>query len=93
MTSPTGRTTSCASPRGASTATPRAPTCRCSGRRVELGDLRALVKREGLEGALRRLREQGVYVRFEEFKGREPIVRGRPLRGRGQGFDNPSGAN
>lgn len=41
-----------------------------------LGDLRALVASDGLEGALMRLRRDGVYVRFEEFKGLEPIVRG-----------------
>jgi hypothetical protein len=42
----------------------------------ELGDIRALVKAEGLDGALQRLCEAGVYVAFDEFKGREDIVRG-----------------
>ena len=42
----------------------------------ELGDLRALVAREGLEGALRHLAEAGVYVTYDEFKGRGPVVRG-----------------
>jgi hypothetical protein len=41
----------------------------------EFGDLSALVKRQGLEEALRQLREEGVYVTFEELKGRKPIVR------------------
>ncbi len=41
----------------------------------EMSDLRAMVKQKGLEGALRQLREEGVYVTFEEFKGRKPIVR------------------
>src|SRR5262245_9963795 len=36
----------------------------------EQGDLHALVAHEGLEGALRRLVSQGVYVTFDEFKGR-----------------------
>src|SRR5215468_5698283 len=41
----------------------------------ELGDLRALVHDKGLEGALLELRTAGVYVSYEEFKGRKPIVR------------------
>ena len=41
----------------------------------ELGDLRHLVKDMGLEGALYSLREQGVFVTFEELRGRTPIVR------------------
>jgi hypothetical protein len=42
----------------------------------EYGDLERLVRQEGLEPALERLRDQGVYVAFEEFKGRKPAVRG-----------------
>ncbi len=42
----------------------------------ERGDLHALVAREGIEGALRKLADQGVYVSVEEFKGRQPAVRG-----------------
>src|SRR5213592_3774379 len=38
----------------------------------EFGDLRVLVTQRGLEGALRELRENGVYITFEEFKGRKP---------------------
>jgi hypothetical protein len=56
----------------------------------DLADLRALVKQKGLEGALRALRRAGVYVTFEEFKGRKPIVRGGatiPVTDRD--FDNP----
>jgi hypothetical protein len=56
----------------------------------EAGDLRALVRDKGLEGALRVLRDAGVYVTFEEFKGRKPIVRGGttiPVAARD--FDNP----
>jgi hypothetical protein len=59
--------------------------------RCELNDVRALVRRLGLEGALRALRVQGVYVTFEEFKGRKPIVRnGQTLRVKARDFDNPS---
>jgi hypothetical protein len=56
----------------------------------ELGDLRALVNTRGLEGALIELGAAGVYVRFEEFKGREPIVRnGLELPVKASDFDNP----
>lgn len=58
--------------------------------RCELGDLRAMVGARGLEAALRALREAGVYVSFEEFKGRSPIVReGQVITARAQDFDNP----
>jgi hypothetical protein len=56
----------------------------------ELGDLKEMVRRQGLEPTLDSLREAGVYVRFEEFKGREPIVRGgRELAVSPSDFDNP----
>jgi len=42
----------------------------------ELGDLRALVRQDGVEGALAQLLRRGVYVTFDEFKGRRPAVRG-----------------
>jgi len=40
---------------------------------VELGDIQKMVLDKGLEGTLHALREAGVYINFEEFKGREPI--------------------
>lgn len=56
----------------------------------EPGDLRALVQQKGLENALRVLRGQGVYVTFEEFKGRKPLVRGsRTIPIQDSSFDNP----
>jgi hypothetical protein len=55
------------------------------------GDLQNLVKDKGLESALRHLREAGVYVSFEEFKGRKPIERfGKTWNVSAQAFDNPS---
>lgn len=42
----------------------------------ELGDLRALLAREGVEGGLRALAAQGVYVTLDELKGRRAVVRG-----------------
>ena len=42
----------------------------------EYGDLERLVRREGVEGALRTLLQQGVYLTVDEFKGRRPVIRG-----------------
>ncbi|MBL0169940.1 MAG: hypothetical protein IPP90_04280 [Gemmatimonadaceae bacterium] len=56
-----------------------------------MGDLRALVASDGLEATLLRLRRDGVYVRFEEFKGLEPIVRGsQTIHATPADFDNPT---
>jgi hypothetical protein len=56
----------------------------------ELGDLKALVAARGLDGALNALRDAGVYVTFEEFKGRTPIVRGNlSIVVSARDFDNP----
>jgi hypothetical protein len=56
----------------------------------ELGDFRDLVTRKGVEPALRHLREAGVYVTFEQFKGRKPIERkGLTIPTRASDFDNP----
>lgn len=41
----------------------------------EYGDLEREVRTKGLNAALRSLRAAGVYVTFEEIKGRQPIVR------------------
>ena len=42
----------------------------------ELGDIEASVRGKGLEPTLSALREAGVYVSFEEYKGRQPLVCG-----------------
>ena len=39
----------------------------------EFGDLVRSVRDHGIEETLRTLRQAGVYVTFEEFKGRKPI--------------------
>lgn len=58
--------------------------------KCELGDFRELVGQKGVEGALGDLRAAGVYVTFEEFKGRRPIVRGGvELPVTATNFDNP----
>ena len=41
----------------------------------EYGDLKNLVKKNGLEGALQVLFRQGVHLTVNEFKGRKPVVR------------------
>ena len=57
----------------------------------ELGDLRHLVQAKGLESALIDLRQAGVYVTFEEFKSKQPIVRGSlTLPALGLDYDNPT---
>jgi hypothetical protein len=57
---------------------------------VELGDIQNMVRDKGLEDTLRALREAGVYVTFEEFKGRKPIVRnGQIIPVQARDFDNP----
>jgi hypothetical protein len=56
----------------------------------ELGDLRNSVRQKGIEGTLRELREAGVYVTLEEFKGRKPISRnGLEIKARSWDFNNP----
>jgi hypothetical protein len=53
-------------------------------------DVEATVRERGLEGALTALREAGVYVTFEECKGRVPMVRdGREFPVTERDFDNP----
>lgn len=62
--------------------------CRAAG--CELGDVAALVRREGVEGALQSLLRAGIHVTLDELKGRQPAVRGgRTFRFRPEDFDNP----
>ncbi len=56
----------------------------------ELGDLRRMVATRGMDATLLSLREAGVYVSFEEFKGRRPIERDGTVVEVGRTtFDNP----
>ena len=56
----------------------------------EPGDLRALVRQEGVEGALQTLADRGVYATFDELKGRREVVRGsQRLHISEQDLDNP----
>jgi hypothetical protein len=57
---------------------------------IEHGDVAALVREDGLENALERLYDAGVYIRLNEVKGRRPIERpGLQLPVSDQDFDNP----
>lgn len=56
----------------------------------EMGDIEKMVRDKGLEDTLRALREAGVYISFEEFKGHKPIVRnGKIIQTTNHEFDNP----
>jgi hypothetical protein len=58
--------------------------------RCEPGDVHASIRNDGIEATLRMLREAGVHVTFEEYKGRQPIVRdGREIPVDPADFDNP----
>jgi hypothetical protein len=53
-------------------------------------DIRSGVANQGLEPTLLELRRAGVYVTFDEFKGRKPIVRGSlEIPVTASAFDNP----
>ena len=67
---------------------PYLPLLRAAG--LEPGDLRQLVRSDGLDNALRQLAAVGVYISFDEFKGRVPVRRGSlELYPREDDFDNP----
>ncbi len=56
----------------------------------EFADLQKSVRVHGLENTLHQLRSEGVYVTFDEFKGRQPIQRhGRTYQVDAADFDNP----
>jgi hypothetical protein len=56
----------------------------------EPGDLAAMVRRDGVDAALDHLRRSGVYLTYDEFKGRVDVVRGSHTFRFSEGeFDNP----
>lgn len=56
----------------------------------EFGDLKTLISKEGIEGGLSRLVDDGVYVTFDEFKGRKDAIRGsQSFTFNEKDFDNP----
>jgi hypothetical protein len=67
---------------------PYLPLLRVAG--CEPGDFAQLVDKEGVDGALERLRDAGVYLTFDEFKGRRDVERsGQRFRFRERDFDPP----
>jgi hypothetical protein len=70
-------------------ASPYQPLLRAGGWTPE--HLADSVRRRGLEATLRALRDAGVYLTHEEFKGRKPVQRGRlVLECAEADFDNPT---
>ena len=56
----------------------------------EYGDVKSLVHAKGIEETLKKLRQEGVYLTFEEFKGKKEVVRkGHTFRFKERDFDNP----
>src|SRR5688572_14368380 len=69
-------------------ASPYLPLLKLAG--AELGDVQALVRADGLDTALGRLYDAGMYVTLDEVKGRRPIERdGLSLPNTAAAFDNP----
>jgi hypothetical protein len=67
---------------------PYVPLLQAAG--AELGDVERLVRQDGLEAALGRLADAGVFLSLEEFKGLRPIERaGASLHPDRHAFDNP----
>ncbi len=67
---------------------PYRPLLKLAG--CEMGDLRSMIRSKSLEGTLAALREAGVYVTFEEFRGLTPITRyGQTFPTRPEAFNNP----
>jgi hypothetical protein len=70
---------------------PRSPYLKLlDPKKISFADLRTWVSRDGLEGALRTLEDEGVYFNVEEFKGRVPVRRnGVGFQCNEKMFDNP----
>ncbi len=56
----------------------------------EYGDFERMVRLEGIEATLTKLREEGVYISIDEFKGKNPVRRGgKEFFFNETDFDNP----
>lgn len=56
----------------------------------EYGDFEKMVRSDGIEQTLHKLREAGVYITIEEFKGKREVCRGgKVFKFRESDFDNP----
>jgi hypothetical protein len=57
----------------------------------EFGDFRSSILREGIEKTLEGLRASGVYLTYDEFKGRREVIRGgKSFRFEQSDFNNPN---
>src|SRR5574342_74929 len=69
---------------------PYAPLLRHVG--ITLEDVRETVHSKGVEGTLTALRDEGIYLTFEEYKGRHPLTRhGKEFPVNPLAFDSPLG--
>lgn len=56
----------------------------------QYGDIESLVNKDGIETTLQKLLAEGVYLSWEEFKGRKEVVRGgKRFQFKARDFDNP----
>ncbi len=56
----------------------------------DYSDVKSLVEKDGLESALKTLKDAGVYVSYEESKGKTPIIRrGKTIEVQESDFHNP----
>jgi hypothetical protein len=56
----------------------------------EFGDIEAMAKRDGVDATLHKLLAAGIYISWEEFKGKKDVIRsGNHVRFRETDFDNP----
>lgn len=56
----------------------------------EFGDIETLINRDGIEATLLKLLGEGIYLSWEEFKGKREVVRGNNrFRFKERDFDNP----
>jgi len=57
---------------------------------IELGDIRQLIQRDGIESTLGKLHGAGVYLTAGEARGKEPVIRnGTEIHLRPEDLDNP----
>ena len=72
-------------------ANPRSPYSRLLKQaRIEFESIASSVRDHGLEATLESLYDAGIYITFEEFKGRQPVRRpGLEFSTRPEDFDNP----
>jgi hypothetical protein len=67
---------------------PYLPLLKAAG--CQYADLETMTRRAGLENTLNKLRDEGVYITYEEFKGLKPLIRNNlAMTINSRDFDNP----